>query len=58
MNKRRIDALRSLVETGLKAVVFTSLVRRIGARRLGRIAAFAGEGYLAKAGRSRRRRAG
>jgi hypothetical protein len=55
MTNRRINALRSLVETGLRAVALISLVRRIGPRRIGRIAAFATEGYLAKASRGRRR---
>jgi hypothetical protein len=58
MTKRRIKALRSLAETGLKAVAFVSLVRRIGPRRIGRIAALAGEGYLAMTSRGRRRRVG
>ena len=56
MTNRRINALRSLVETGLQAVAFISLVRRIGPRRIGRIAALATEGYLAKARRGPRRR--
>jgi hypothetical protein len=56
MTNRRISALRSLVETGLQAVAFISLVRRIGPRRIGRVAALASEGYLAKQTRGRRRR--
>jgi hypothetical protein len=56
MNKRRISALRSLVEPGLQAVAFISVVRRIGPRRIGRIVALATEGYLANARRGRRRR--
>jgi hypothetical protein len=56
MSKRRINALRSLVEPGLQAVAFISVVRRIGPRRIGRIAALATEGYLANARRGRRRR--
>lgn len=54
MTNRRIDLLRPLAETGLQAVALISLVRRIGPRRVGRIAALAGEGYLAKARRTRR----
>jgi hypothetical protein len=56
MTSRRINALRSLVETGFQAVAFISLVRRIGPRRIGRIAVLASEGYLAKGRRGRRRR--
>jgi hypothetical protein len=56
MSKRRINALRSLVEPGLHAVAVISLLRRIGPRRIGRIAALATEGYLANASRGRRRR--
>jgi hypothetical protein len=56
MTNRRFTAVRSLVETGLQAVAFISLVRRIGPRRIGRIATLASEGYLAKASRGRRRR--
>jgi hypothetical protein len=58
MSKRRINALRSLVEPGLQAVAFISLVRRIGPRRTGRIAALTTKGYLATASRGRRRRDG
>jgi len=56
MTNRRIAALRSLVKTGLQAVALVSLVRRIGPRRFGRIAALATEGYFADARRGRRRR--
>jgi hypothetical protein len=56
MSKRRINQFRSLVGTGLQAVGFVSLVRRIGPRRIGRIAALATEGYLAEARRGGRRR--
>ena len=56
MSKRRINALRSLIESGLQAVAFISLVRRIGPRRIGRIAALATERYIANASRGRRRR--
>ena len=58
MTNRRVNALRSLVETGLQTVAFISLVRRIGPRRFGRIAGLATEGYLANASRGRRRRDG
>jgi hypothetical protein len=54
VTNRRISAVRSLVETGIQAVAFISLVRRIGPRRIGRIAALATEGYLAEASRGRR----
>ena len=43
MTNRRITALRSLVQTGVQAVAFILLVRRIGPRRIGRIAALASE---------------
>jgi hypothetical protein len=56
VTNRRISAVRSLVETGFQAVAFISRVRRIGPRRIGRIAVLAGEGYLAKGRRGRRRR--
>jgi hypothetical protein len=56
MSKRRSNALRSLVKPGLQAVAFISVVRSIGPRRVGRIAALATEGYLANASRGRRRR--
>ena len=56
MTNPRFTALRSLVKTGLQAVALISLVRRIGPRRFGRIAAFATEGYLDYARRGRRRR--
>jgi hypothetical protein len=49
MTNRRINTLRSLVGTGMHAVALIQLVRRIGPRRIGRIAALATEGYLAKA---------
>jgi hypothetical protein len=56
MTNRPINALRSLVETGLQTFALVSLVRKIGPRRIGRVAALAAEGYLAHAGRGRRRR--
>jgi len=56
MTNRRITALRSLVKAAWQAVALISLVRRIGPRRFGRIAALATEGYLAKSSRGRRRR--
>ena len=55
MHKRRINTLRSAVETGLQAVALISLVRRIGPRRIGRIAALATEAYVANSRRGRRR---
>jgi hypothetical protein len=54
MTKRRINTFRSLAETGLQVVALVSVVRRVGPRRIGRIAALAGEAYLAKARRGRR----
>ncbi len=56
MTNPRFTALRSLVKTGLQAIALISLVRRIGPRRFGRIAALATEGYFANARRGRRRR--
>jgi hypothetical protein len=55
MTNRNINTLRSLVETGLYAIAFMSLVRRIGPRRIVRIAALATEGYVDNARRGRRR---
>jgi len=55
MSNRRTTTLRTLLEAGLQATAFVSLIRRIGPRRIARIAALATEGYLADAGRSRRR---
>ncbi len=54
MTNRRINTLRPLVETGLQALAFVSLVRKIGPRRIGRVAALAAEGYLAQPNRGRR----
>jgi hypothetical protein len=56
MTNPRHPVLRSLVESGLLAVALVSLVRRIGPRRVGRIAALATEGYFANARRGRRGR--
>jgi hypothetical protein len=56
MTNRRFTALRSLLMPALQAVALISLVRRIGPRRFGRVAALATEGYLANASRGRRRR--
>jgi hypothetical protein len=56
MTNRRFTALRSLIEPALQAVALISLVRRVGPRRFGRIAALATEGYLTNASRGRRRR--
>ena len=47
MTNRRIKTLRSLVETGLQALAFVSLARKLGPRRIGRVAVLAAEGYLA-----------
>jgi hypothetical protein len=54
MKKRRVETLRSLVGTGLQVAAVISLVRRIGPKRIGRMAALATEGYLAHV-RPRRR---
>ena len=53
MTDRRINATRSLAEAGLHTVALVSLVRRIGPRRIGRLAALATEGYLANESRRR-----
>ncbi len=58
MTNRRINTLRSLVETGLQALAFVSLARKIGPRRIGRVATLAAEGYLAHPNRGRRGRGG
>jgi hypothetical protein len=55
MTSRRISTLRSLVKTGVQVVAFISLIRRIGPKRIGRIAALATEGYLSNASPRRRR---
>lgn len=55
MAKQRTKTLRSLAETGLQVAALVSLVRRIGPKRIGRVAALATEGYLAHASRGRRR---
>ena len=54
MTKRRINTLRSLAGTVLQVVAFASLVRKVGPKRIGRIAALATEGYLTKESRGRR----
>jgi len=56
MTKRRTTTLRSLAETGLQVAALVSLVRKIGPKRIGRVAALATEGYIAHANRDRRRR--
>lgn len=54
---RHANAKR-IVETGLNTLALASLVRRIGARKLVRVAALATEGYLGKIARHQRRRGG
>jgi hypothetical protein len=56
MTNRRFTAFPSLVKTGVQAAALISLVRRIGPRRFGRVAALATEGYFANSRRGRRRR--
>jgi hypothetical protein len=53
MIDRHINALRSFADAGLHTVALVSLVRRIGPRRIGRLAALATEGYLANESRRR-----
>ena len=55
MKNRRIATLGSLAKTGLQMAAVISLARKIGPKRIGRIAALATEGYLANARRGRRR---
>ena len=54
MKNRRINGLGSLAKTGLQMAAFISLARKIGPKRIGRIAALATEGYLANARRGRK----
>jgi hypothetical protein len=58
MTNPRTETLRSLVVTGLQLTALVSLARKIGPKRIGRVAALATEGYLANAkrGRSARKR--
>jgi hypothetical protein len=47
---------RRMFETALNTLALASLMRRIGPRRLVRVAALATEGYLGESSRGRRRR--
>jgi hypothetical protein len=56
MTRQQTRRFGSTMATALKAFAFVSLARRIGLRRVGRVAALATEGYLAHLSRERRRR--
>ncbi|HEY5100097.1 MAG TPA: hypothetical protein VII54_08600 [Gaiellaceae bacterium] len=47
--------LKRIIQTGVNTIALASLVRRVGPKRLVRVAALATEGYLGEAGRDRRR---
>ena len=55
MINRRIHRLRSTLETGMRVLAFISLARKIGPRRIGRVALLATEMYLTHLTRGRRR---
>ena len=54
MTRPRIRSLGSLLGTSLRTFAFVSLARKLGPRRIARVAALATEGYFARATRSRR----
>ena len=54
MTKRRINTVRSLAGTVVQVAALISVVRKVGPKRIGRLAALATEGYLARATRGRR----
>ena len=56
MTDRQNHRLGSTVSTVLRALAVVSVVRRIGPKRIGRVAALATEGYLTERRRSRSRR--
>jgi hypothetical protein len=57
MKQQRNRGLGSLALTALRVFALVSLVRKLGPRRIGRVAALATEAYVANAGRKRRRKA-
>jgi hypothetical protein len=56
MAAQRAHRLGSMITNALKAYALVSVVRSVGARRLGRLAALATDGYLIRRRRGRRRR--
>jgi len=52
--RRRMHTARTIVETSLNAIALASLARRIGPKRLVRVAALATGGYLDRTARGRR----
>jgi len=52
----RRTSLKRIVQTGVNTIGLASLMRRVGPRRLVRVAALATEGYLGESSRDRRRR--
>jgi len=53
MKRRLTKSVGSTVGTALKAFALVSLARSVGPRRIGRLAALATTGYLARLGRRR-----
>lgn len=56
MTRERTRTIGALIATAMKALALVSLVRTIGPRRIGRLAALAVEGYFLGSRRRRRRR--
>jgi len=56
MTRQQTRRFGSTLATALKAFAFVSLARKIGLRRVGRVAALATEGYLTHRNRDRRHR--
>ena len=53
MKRRPTNSVGSIVSTALKAFALVSLARSVGAKRIGRLATLATEGYLTHLGRRR-----
>jgi hypothetical protein len=53
---KRIHRLRSTLATTMQVLTFISLARKVGLRRIGRVALTASEMYLTRPGRGRGRR--
>jgi len=53
MTGKRTRTVGSLVGTAMKAFALVSLARSVGAKRIGRLATLATEGYLTHLGRRR-----
>jgi len=55
MKRRRTNRLGSMIATALNALAVVSVARKIGPRRIVRVAALATEGYLTQLRRGRSR---